>query len=78
MTTRDQALGGEFEHGAQLLRGTEIGHQFGQQDQFIVPAQVVLGGEDVTLDHRTLSDSRSASARMMSANFGVISTTSTG
>jgi hypothetical protein len=46
-----QATGGEFEHAAQLLRRTEVGHHLGDHDQPIVPAQVVHGREDVALNN---------------------------
>ena len=41
---------GEFEHAAQLLRRPEIRDHLGEQDQLIVPPQIIHGREDVTLD----------------------------
>jgi hypothetical protein len=78
MTAGDEVLGGEFEHGAQLLRRPEIGHHLGEQNQPIIALQIIVGGEDVTLDHAHVERSLWASSRISSANFGVISTTSTG
>ena len=43
-------MGGEFEHTPQLLRRPEIGHHLGEQNQLIVPAEIIHGREDVTLD----------------------------
>jgi hypothetical protein len=51
LTTRDQAVGGESEDGAQSAGRPEVGHHLGKQDQPIVPPQVFVAGEDVPLDH---------------------------
>jgi hypothetical protein len=51
MSAADQALCGELEYGTQLLRRAEIGYHLGEQDQPMVAAQIILGGEDVTLNY---------------------------
>jgi len=45
-----EALGGEFEHGAQLLGRPEIVHHLRGHGQLVIRAQFVGAREDVALD----------------------------
>ena len=50
-TAGGQGLSRQREDGAQLLRRPKIRDHLGEQDQLIVPTQIIGGGEDVAVDH---------------------------